>query len=630
MRFSAVLCASVAIVALASPALAQTADTSTTPADEEDKSEIVITGSRVVRNGDDMPTPVTVVSAADLQATHPTNLAEALNDLPVFAGSRTQASNTGTSGAAGAPATSTNALNVINLRNMGLARTLILYDGHRAPPSTPEGFVDIDTIPQMLLKRVDVVTGGASAVYGSDAITGVVNFVTDRTFTGVKAEAQYGISHYGDAPSYSFGVAGGTNLLEDRLHVMASFNYRHDDGIDSKFDRPWGADLRTLQGDGSATYPYFQVIGARQNNVTYGGRINNGLLIDQQFTTGGVLIPFVHGTKVGQGGTIPPGLPYEIGGDGGYYNGQLRAELTMRQAYGRVDLDVSDSIKFYASAAYTENDSLGIGNYYSQQNLAISRSNAFLLPQYVTAMGAASSFNLGKIFTALPRSEMEAESRQLLTTVGFEGSLGGDWQWEIGYVRGRGTLAVDQNVAINLGRFAAALDSTLVGGVPVCRASLTNANYANCVPLNPFGVNSESAAALAYITTSTGWKTWLRSDDISGSISGSPFSTWAGPVTVALSAEWRQTSEEIVSRSLPTARADCVGITGNCNANTPVYGVATGSASVANLPKSTVTVSEFAGEAQIPLARDIPMLQSLDLNLAMRHAHYNLAGNAVT
>jgi iron complex outermembrane recepter protein len=349
VKHIATLFASVALSAIAAPTFAQsTAPKPASAADEPDTRDIVVTGSRIVQNGNNMPTPVTVIAADDLLSTHPTNLAEALNDLPVFAGSRSQASNTGTSGAAGAPATSTNALNVINLRNMGLARTLILYDGHRAPPSTPEGFVDIDTIPQMLLKRVDVVTGGASAVYGSDAITGVVNFVTDTAFTGVKAEAQAGISKYGDDATYSFGIAAGTKLLDDRLHLMGSFNYRSDDGIFSKFDRPWGTELRTLQGDGSAAFPYFQVVGARQNNVTFGGRINNGVLINQQFTTGGVLIPFVNGTKTGQGGTIPPGLPYEIGGDGGFYNGQLRSSLKMKQGYGRLDFDITDALTFYA------------------------------------------------------------------------------------------------------------------------------------------------------------------------------------------------------------------------------------------------------------------------------------------
>src|SRR5690348_4763567 len=109
------------------------------PANELD--EIVITGSRVITNGNDSPTPVTVVTTEDLTSVHPGNLAEALNDMPVFGGSRSQNSNTGTSGAAGSPATSNNAGNVINLRSMGLLRTLVLYDGHRAPPSTPDGFV---------------------------------------------------------------------------------------------------------------------------------------------------------------------------------------------------------------------------------------------------------------------------------------------------------------------------------------------------------------------------------------------------------------------------------------------------------------------------------------------------------
>jgi outer membrane receptor protein involved in Fe transport len=159
---------------------------------------------------------------------------------------------------------------------------------------------------------------------------------------------------------------------------------------------------------------------------------------------------------------------------------------------------------------------------------------------------------------------------------------------------------------------------------------LTNTAYTGCVPLNPFGVNSESQAALNYITTQIGWKTTLESDNLVGSISGSPFSTWAGPVNIALSAEWRRTTEEIISNALPTARANCAGISFNCNANTPQYGVATGSSSVANLPRSTVTVREFAGEVQIPLLRDVTMFKALDVNLAIRHAHYNLAGDAVT
>ncbi len=196
--------------------------------------EVVVTGSRVITNGNDSPTPVSVVTTEELTTVRPGNLAEALNDMPVFSGSRGQNSNTGTSGAAGSPATSNNAGNVVNLRQMGLLRTLVLYDGHRAPPSTPDGFVDLDTIPQALLKRVDVVTGGVSAVYGSDAITGAVNFVTDTEFQGIKGHLQAGRSTYGDADTVEGGLAFGTNLFGGRGHIMGSFETRHASPIDSK------------------------------------------------------------------------------------------------------------------------------------------------------------------------------------------------------------------------------------------------------------------------------------------------------------------------------------------------------------------------------------------------------------
>ena len=483
-----------------------------------------------------------------------------------------------------------------------------------------------------MLKRVDVVTGGASAVYGSDAVVGVVNFVTDNAFKGIKANAQYGISQYGDAASYEAGIAAGTDIMGGRGHIEGSFNYRHDSGLDSKSDRKWGRDVRTLQGAGTAASPYFQVIGARQNNVTFGGRINNGVLNDQQFTTGGVLIPFVHGTKTGQGGTIPAGLPYEIGGDGGYYNGQLRAELELKQYFGRFDYNLTDDVHFYTSVAYTDNHSIGIGDYYANQAFTISRDNGYLLPAYRTALGAATSFSMGKIFTAFPRGELETNATQLLNVAGLDGHLG-DFRWELGYTRGRGKFDVSQNKARDQGRLFAALDSVDQGfiqtgvrnGNIVCRASLTNAAYAGCVPLNPFGVNSESQAAIDYITQKVSWQTYLHMDDINGSISGSPFSTWAGPLSIALSGEYRKTTEETVSNSLPTSFANCAGIAFNCNANTTKY-----SATVANLPKSGVKVGEGAVEVQIPLARDITALKSLDLNLAYRRAHYDTAGNANT
>src|SRR4029077_21047362 len=131
------------------------------------------------------PTPVTVVTVADILATHPSTPYEGLLDMPQFGGSKgASASNPGGTGA------NNNNISAPNLRGLGQIRTLVLYDGHRMPPTEQDFLVDANLIPQLLLQRIDVVPGGASAVYGSDAMSGVVNFVTDRKFNGIKAQAR--------------------------------------------------------------------------------------------------------------------------------------------------------------------------------------------------------------------------------------------------------------------------------------------------------------------------------------------------------------------------------------------------------------------------------------------------------
>src|SRR5260221_10061874 len=194
------------------------------------RDTIVDKGSRVISDAANSPTPLTMVSAEQLRATTPTNLPDGLNKLPIFQGSQ-QIRRAGDG--------SVNfASNVLNLRNFGVQRTLILLDGHRAPPSNADGTVDIDTLPQMLVSRVDIVTGGASAVYGSDAVTGVVNFVLDKKFTGLKIDTNAGISNYGDSMGYKFALAAGGDLFGGRGHLEGSMEYRHRDGINT-FDRPY-------------------------------------------------------------------------------------------------------------------------------------------------------------------------------------------------------------------------------------------------------------------------------------------------------------------------------------------------------------------------------------------------------
>src|SRR5690606_31094845 len=116
--------------------------------------------------------------------------------------------------------------NTLSLRNFGASRTLVLLDGHRVAPSNQDGTVGIDNLPQMLVERVDIVTGGASAVYGSDAVAGVVNYVLDKDFTGFKLQADAGMSKYGDGEQGQIGFAWGTALFDGRGHFETSARYR--------------------------------------------------------------------------------------------------------------------------------------------------------------------------------------------------------------------------------------------------------------------------------------------------------------------------------------------------------------------------------------------------------------------
>ena len=280
----------------------------------EELEEVTVTGSRVIANGNDSPTPVTVLSTEQLLLANPGNVTTAMQMLPTFMGSPTQGGQS-----------STNFQAVMNLRGMGGSRNLVLFDGHRVMPTTLLGAgisvgVDSNLIPTMLLKRVDVVTGGASAVYGSDAVSGVINYVVDNNFNGVKVNVQGGQSTYGDDKAYNIGVAAGTPLFGGRGHIEFSAQRINDPGIPDRFSRAWGRQVWSMQGSvvgstaaaGSAANPYALYSNARFSVTTFGGLINSGVLADLQFAQNGVLSPFNHGARTGSSGA-------ESGGDGAYY-----------------------------------------------------------------------------------------------------------------------------------------------------------------------------------------------------------------------------------------------------------------------------------------------------------------------
>jgi len=629
-RLSAVLLAGVSVAAFPAAAYAQE-QVQTSAADAVDSTEdeapstggdysgITVTGSRVVRDGNSSPSPVTVVQTEDLLTVQPgANLADALNVLPVFSGSRGAGSNPSTGGSASG---GNGAANQLNLRNLGINRTLVLMDGLRIPPTLFNGAVDVDLIPQMLVQRVDVVTGGVSAVYGSDAVSGVVNYVLDHDFTGLKAQASQGISEYGDARQRDFGVAWGTNIGE-RAHFEASYQYQDNQGILRRSDRPY-LYLAGVTGAGTEENPFAVSSDLRQRDYPAGGLITSGSLAGQVFRSDGSLSAFVPGESTGT-------AALQIGGEGGTWDSSLLQPLEAHQIFGRFDYRFSDALRFHVQASDNIKTNENFAEYLRYNNVTLRSDNPFLTPAQQAALAAGgATFRLRKTLSEAEdrRQNSVSDSDQWMVNVGFDGTVA-DFDWQLNYIRGRTVLETQVLNNVNQQRLAAALDAVIdpASGQIVCQASLTNPGaYGDCVALDPFGPTSESAAALDYIFGETNYRAVTTTDNISGSIAGSPFDTWAGPLTAAISGEWRKIAFRSTSDATADDLVDCTGLRYNCAADQTEFFL-----TLPTNPTVQQTVWEVAGEVNVPLLRDSFIGQAFDINGAVRYTSYDTSGNYVT
>jgi len=618
-KLAAGLLAGASALIMAGAACAQTAAAGGA-ADEakatSDLDEVVVTGSRVIQNGNNMPTPVTIVSAEQIQTTNPSTIIDGLQSLPVFAGGRTTTSQPGNS-------SQNNGAHVLNLRNVGNTRTLVLFDGRRLPPTSPIGEVNVDIVPSMLLSRVDVVTGGASAVYGSDAVAGVVNFITNRSFDGIKIDTHIGTSELNDGQEFRFGIAGGMKVLDGRGHIEGSYEYYDNEGIFNKLNRGWGARVITAQGAGTAANPFHFVENTRLSSTSFLGVIRSGPLADKVFRLNGVLSPFVHGTPTG-------GTGVESGGDGAYYyQASLQASLISHQGFGRFDYDISDDIHAYAEVTGYKSHNLNNHQTNEFRNITLSAQNAFLAPEYQAAMAAANvtQFTFSKMMMQAPPLQPDSHTDGYVANFGVNGALK-NWKWDVSYVNSRNEQKTRNNANIDLQKAYAALDAVRdPAGNVVCRVSITNPGlYPGCVPLNLFGPTSESAQALDYILAVTKYDAVTKMNDFGASFAGPLFSLPAGDVQAAVSGEWRKTSFDLTSNAQPTARANCTGLRFNCNANTLLYI----SNILADAHNQSQTVYEGAVEADVPVLKDLPFIQSLNVNGAGRYTHYDTSGSVET
>ena len=584
--------------------------------------EVTVTGSRIVRDGYQAPTPLSVIDSAALESTSASNVAEFVNTMPVFSGS--QMPNT----AQGSVSAGTSGVNSLNLRNLGATRSLVLIDGQRSVGSLTTGVVDINTFPQQLIQRVEVVTGGASAVYGSDAVSGVVNFIIDKQFTGVKGEVSGGVTSYGDDKNYKIGLSAGFGFGGGRGHVLLSGEQVDRSGILDDGDRAWnevgwGIMTNPLYGNPTAACPACSTSvpqrlllpSVSESNAAPGGIIVSGPLKGTAFGPGGVPFQLNYGSIV-----LDPKMS---GGDWKFtesrqnHGNSLSPSESRQNAFMRVAYDITDSINIFASAGWAREKPYTRSFTQFQLGNAgtIKADNAFIpaeLRARMTALGLT-TFALGSMNYDLPIVAVSNDRKVNRYVVGGNGkfdAFGTGWSWDAYFQNGVSRSNINAIGVASKSRFALAIDAVRnANGQIVCRSTLTNPNN-GCVPWNEMGIGVNTDAARAYLTGTAHINQKLTQNVWAGSVTGEPFSNWAGPVSIALSAEHR--SEKSTGVNDPVSQA-VDWFAGNY---LPVIG--------------GVTVTEGALETVVPIAKGQPWADSWDLNAAVRATDYSTAGYVTT
>jgi outer membrane receptor protein involved in Fe transport len=621
--FAAGLLSATSLLALASAVHAQDA----APAAVE---EVVVTGSRIVRDGYQAPTPVTVATTEQLQRSAPGSIPDGLNQLPQFNGS-VGTQNTGNQ------ATRPNSGNYLNLRGLGAVRNLVLLDGQRIPPTSFDGTVDTNVIPQALIQRVDVVTGGASAAYGSDAVSGVVNFILDTRFNGVKGNASAGVSKYGDDRSYRFGLAAGSNVGE-RGHVLFSYDHYDRDGIPRNEDRPRGDLKITRVGQGTAANPYRDVGDVRYSNGTWGTLLtlaNNATITGVgtgrqfRFLDGGALDLFDPGTPSGTSN-------YAIGGEGDISFGHtLTGSQDTDQFFGRFDYDVSDTVKAFAQLTFAEsaNEFTTIASGTQLGDFRIFADNAFLpaaMAQAIQSSGAA--FNGarfatgGRIQADQPPKEVKSLNDVYTFLAGVSGELGA-YNWRATYGHGDTLLRSRHYGNFDQQRWFAGLDAVRNSrGEIVCNITITNPGVLDsCVPINPFGNGSITPAVYSTLSGVSQYQVRQLMDTVAAEISGEVFELPAGSVAFAAGVEGRRQELVQTSNSDPSKPISVVGLRTNVNTYLNKYN----STNVGNA-KGSYDVREVFAEIDAPLIKDAPLAYALSVNAAARYTDYSTSGGVTT
>jgi iron complex outermembrane receptor protein len=641
-------------MAAASSALAQTA---TTPAAPE---QVIVSASRIQIQGYAQPTPVTVVGADQLARDAHTDIGDVIRQLPAFGTS----SGPNNSSSANFIVSSTPGIDVVNLRQLGVLRTLVLFDNQRVVASSVSGGVDLSTMPSSLVQRIDIVTGGASAAWGSDAVAGVVNVVLNKNFDGLAANIEGSDSWKDDHRQVKSEVSYGTDFDGNRGHMILSASYLTSPDTFFINQRSWFKNTRLVNNPAYNGGANGQPRLIHADNVGQSQATQGGLITGCANTVGGVVgasqscnlrgIQFV-------GASATP-APFNFGNvSGAFSNGgsgetaqadldhltiPLHTTTLFSHTRYKITDNISASLELNYGKSFSKNNSYVYNRY---GNLPIQSDNAFLpqaIKDQMTVLGFNTIYlgtnnmnNIGTTGAHIVDNSLSNEQqslgipvstnrRQLFRGVfSLDGSIGDNWSWNAygqhGLARVRtvvtnNVVKANYNNAVDAVRVTAGNVGTsgLAVGSIACRSTLTNPTN-GCQPLNVFGVGNASQAAINYTNgrARNGGnfaQSVLNEDVFSASASGVLPADWslpAGPIAMSFGAEYRQEGARVTAD--PTAAAVGYNI-GNFSGFSGHYSVAEG----------------FV-EINAPLLKD-SFVQSLDFNTAGRITDYSTSGMVET
>jgi outer membrane receptor protein involved in Fe transport len=639
--------------------------------DASQLDEIVVTGSRIRMTGMETPTPVTAMDAMELNTMAPGNMIDSLSQLPQFLNNATAQTSSNFAGSGGA--------SNLNLRGIGSQRTLVLLDGRRVTPSSRTNTVDINLFPDAMIRRVETVTGGASAAYGTDAVAGVVNFILDTDFEGVAVSGQKGITSRGDGENWEGSFSFGTDIGE-KSHLLFSASGYQIDGIDNYADRDW------YQGWGTVTNPAWQAAvnaGDCALNVpcdagpqliraphvvstkyTFGGLTTSPVaaLNNLEFLSDGSVRPFQFSSLGTQSGTWSQSVDKAYGGGSGANlhpqrggEGGLQPELDRENVFLYVDHDLTDNINVYGQVVYGSNVTNSPASQTVQTDgykVTVYQDNAFLpeglrqtmIDNNVQSIGLSSMRSIDD----LSQSRYTFGSEMTSYTVGFKSEITGgifDGFSFDGYAQtGNTDVRIRMFDYARVDRIYLAADAVRgPNGTIECRAALYNPElYGNCVPLDLLGAGRASQEAIDYALgrdDGTNVKVQaadLQQDVVDLSMSGEVFDGWgAGPISTAFGVSYREDSisQRIRDYSNPynDPNYDAVPL------NNPAQGIQGIPAIFAGNPSGVqfanaqefdgkIIVKEAFNEWLVPLLADLPLIDQLNANFAYRWADYSGSG----